>query len=140
MYVPSFIRNWRSLAPVFREPRALKQNRAQVSQRRFYHRCDDLVQNLLLRCDWKIAWRSEVPVLTITCPNTFLYGQILHEIYDIGRALQSLGCSACHAKIRIYRPLSWMFPLELGMADLVPQAIAKRCAATKDIACPLLDP
>jgi hypothetical protein len=97
MYLPTLPGSWRS--PSVQRTRAERQDRTHFAEDRFYDRCDRLVQNLLLRSTWQITWRSEVPVLSITCSNTFLYGQILHEIYDIGRALLPLGHND---RIRLY--------------------------------------
>ncbi|WP_404784521.1 hypothetical protein [Altericista sp. CCNU0014] len=138
MYLPTFTRRWRSPAPDVQQAKIAPKDRASFAQQHFYHRCDRSLQNLLSRCDWRIVWRSEVPVLTISCPNTFLYGQILHEMVDISRALQSLGCNACNATIRIYRPLGGIFPLKLRAKDLLPHAVVKQCATVKDISCQLL--
>jgi hypothetical protein len=132
MYLPTFVQGWRSPFIARERPQSTQQQHRCFAEDRFYRRCDHLVQNLLLRCTWRITWRADVPVLTITCANTFLYGQILHEIYDIGRALHPLGHNA---RIRLYRPLGWIFPFEMKLEDLFPRAIAHPNATVEDIPC-----
>ncbi|MGB8702391.1 MAG: hypothetical protein WCD18_23485 [Thermosynechococcaceae cyanobacterium] len=116
MYLPTLSWRGRSPLPAASKPRIAQPERDLLAQQRFYQRCDRLVQILILRCNWRITWRSEIPVLTISCSNTFLYGQILHEIQALALALRPLHPDA---KIRIYRPLGWIFPLEIKVDEIL---------------------
>lgn len=81
----------------------------------FYGCCNCQIRDLLCRCRWHIGGKGDRTILSITCPSTFLYGRVLASLEAIGQALRRL--SVC-ARIRIYRPLSFGIPFELGVEEL----------------------
>ncbi|HEY9828268.1 MAG TPA: hypothetical protein V6D19_22750 [Stenomitos sp.] len=81
----------------------------------FYGCCNCQIRDLLCRCRWQVAAKGDRTILSIICPSTFLYGRVLASLEAIGQALRRL--SVC-ARIRIYRPLSFGIPFELGVEEL----------------------
>jgi hypothetical protein len=82
---------------------------------RFFKYCDRTARDPLTRCQWKIVLKSNRPILTISCPSTLCYWQVIQAMDAIGASLIQI---SQQARIRLYRPLGLGIPLEVRVDEL----------------------
>lgn len=82
-----------------------------VSQR-FYDGCDRLTQTLLAQCQWSIT-TIDVPTLTIACPDTETYWNLVSNIKNISKYL-SLVTRASRIEVIPKNKKNISFEVEVG--------------------------
>ncbi|MCU0526275.1 MAG: hypothetical protein MUF72_15780 [Elainella sp. Prado103] len=67
--------------------RALLLQLEQVVSQHFYFGCDRITQALLARCWWSITMNLDMPTLTIACPDSETYWNMVSHIKTISEYL-----------------------------------------------------
>jgi hypothetical protein len=56
----------------------------------FYAGCDRITQTILAQCQWSLTIHSDLPTLTIACPDAEIYWNIVSNMENISSYLSQL--------------------------------------------------
>jgi hypothetical protein len=93
----------------------LKKQLEGAISRYLYQNCDGVIQSLLTSCQWSIATRAGVLVLSILCLDTIAHERVLHNVRPLATSLKAF---ANGAQIQIYHS-SQPEPLEITVDDIL---------------------